>query len=128
MAIPMERRVYRTTTCTDAGTGTGHWRGGQVWAVDGDMLTVRLVLNPNFIGERVCARSLAPQAIVGDAVAVEITGAEDATIVSLAPTRFASTTGGNESVAAGRFEPGLIPPELANDPGWMPWWGNERWR
>jgi hypothetical protein len=54
------------------------WRGGQVIAIDGDALTVRLHLEHSLIGVRVLDRALFTAAglspIVGDACAVRVEG------------------------------------------------------
>lgn len=115
-------RIYRTQTVVDAPDGR-RYRGAQAWHVSASSLTVRVQLEHHFIGERVVARSLAPQAIAGDPLAAEITGtgAADYQIVALYPARFAAVAGSNDSVTRGEFCPGQIGRELSGDPGYVPW-------
>jgi len=90
-------------------------RGCQVWSINGDNMTVKVRLETHINGERTVARSLAPNAIVGDGLIAEVTGtcADDYVVVALHDA--IPTTGAvpqAQSVAALGFNPGAIPPAL----------------
>ena len=116
----------------DNGVGGKKYRGAQVWSVGADTLTVRLLLEANIVsgvgagaaaGDRVVSKSLSPHSAIGDAKCAEITGsgADDYVVGALHDASFANVTGGNDSVAAGRFEPGAIDAGLSGQPKRLHW-------
>ena len=111
-------------TVTDNGIDGRRFRGAQIWAINAnDTLTVKLLLESNIVGTRVVAKSLSPHSAVGDGKAAEITGsgADDYVVVALHDASFANVTGGNDSVAEGRFEPGAIDAGLSGQPKRLHW-------
>lgn len=97
--------------------GNQHFRGGQIWAIAGDNIQIRLMLEANFTGYRVVDRALFTAAgmtvTLGDAVVcdVEGTGAGDYVVVRVRPGTFGDFPPHGDqagAVAAGLFFPSIL--------------------
>jgi hypothetical protein len=86
-------------------------RGGQIWAINGDTITIRVHAEQHSLRDYDVPRSLIPHTvIVGDACVVTVAGAWPYTITAVSGARFAGPAPVNQaaSVAAGTFSPGHI--------------------
>ncbi len=100
---------------TDAGINGRRFRGGQVTAVDASNVTIKMHGEVSLIFSRTVARALAPAVIVGDPVAVEVTGESPAlTIAAVHPASFADPSGTNDITKG--FFPGQIDAGLHGQP------------
>lgn len=93
------------------------WRGGQIIAIDGDAIGVRLHLEQSLIGERIVDRALFTAAgqhvTLGDAVACRVEGPSPAyVVVAVHDAHFCNVAGpGTDqagAVARGQFDPGCV--------------------
>jgi hypothetical protein len=93
------------------------WRGGQIIAIDGDAISVRLHLEQSLIGERIVDRALFESAgvglTVGDALACRVEGTSPAyVVVAVHAAHFCGVGGpGTDqagAVARGQFDPGCV--------------------
>ena len=110
----MPLNIKDVVLVTDSGINGRRFRGGQVTAVDASV-TIKLHIEASLISTRTVARALAPAVIVGDPVAVEVTGASPAlTVVAVHPASFADPSGTNDITKG--FFPGQIDAGLHGQP------------
>ena len=98
----------------------GAKRGGQIWAITDDVVTIRCHAAHSILRDYDVPVSLAPGFSLGDAVVVTVSGDWPFTITHVASTRFADHAPSDQarSVAEGTFSPGCVP----LDPGESPYW------
>lgn len=92
------------------------WRGGMVWAVDGDIATIRLLAEQSFVLDKIVSTSLLPAGMTtGHPCVCRVTGsgADAYLIVEVRESYFAGP-----DPEAGEFAPGCI----TTREGWAPFY------
>jgi hypothetical protein len=103
----------------------GAWRGGSVVAIDGDAITLRLLLGNTSVGTRVIDRALMPAGNVtlGMPVAARMDG-DPLQVLEVRGTRWAGAGPGADEVGAvqrGDYHFGVITPDHDADVPWGFW-------
>jgi len=103
--------------------GDARWRGGQVWSIDGETVTIRCHVEQSYVRNVTCDLSLVPAGAqsIGSPVCCRLTGSDpDAqTIVEIVETSFLPGSAPRDnaaSVAAGIYSPGIVPRSITNEP------------